>query len=101
NRLLGGSVFTVLLLATSTCLAPPSDALVGLWESRSTSKGGIGHALEFRRDGTVVASTTAIVDLFYRISMDTLFVGPAADPATHSASRFQLATHTLCETRRR
>src|SRR5262245_35912601 len=45
-------VLNVILLATVTCVPATDDTLVGFWESRKTSRGGIGHSLEFRRDGT-------------------------------------------------
>src|SRR4030095_1164735 len=77
-------------LAAAMCLVPHSDALVGFWELKERSKGGIGHALEFRADGTAVASVTVIVNASYRVSEDKVFVGWVGDPAQESESRFRI-----------
>ena len=53
---------------TTACSAATSTQLVGLWESRETSKGGLGHAMEFRADGTFVETFAILLNLFYRIS---------------------------------
>src|SRR5262245_28060529 len=56
---------------TTPCPAPTSTQLiVGLWESRETSKGGIGQALEFRADGRFVETYVILLNMFYRISGD-------------------------------
>jgi hypothetical protein len=65
---------------TTTCSAATSTQLVGLWESRETSKGGLGHAMEFRADGSFVETFAILLNLFYRISGDHLALveAPAA-----------------------
>lgn len=57
------------------CPVPMSPALIGLWESNETTKGGIGQALEFRGDGIYVGSLGVLVNMFYRISGDQLQSG--------------------------
>ena len=75
----------VAVLVAAACVAPTSDTLVGFWESARTSKGGIGHTLEFRGDGVAVASTSVIVNLFYRASKGELFVGETPEAAAQSS----------------
>ncbi|TLM59586.1 MAG: hypothetical protein FDZ69_14130 [Deltaproteobacteria bacterium] len=41
---------------------PESQALVGVWESRETTRGGLGIIMEFRQDGGWVDTIGAIVD---------------------------------------
>jgi hypothetical protein len=77
-------VFSVAVLAALTCTTPKAEGLLGFWESKKTSKGGIGHTMEFRPDGVAVLSTTVIVDMFYRTSKGRLFVGEEADPTKQS-----------------
>lgn len=55
-------VLSLLLAAATTCPVPKSSGLVGMWESRITSKGGIGNVIEFRGDGTVVQTMTVLVN---------------------------------------
>jgi hypothetical protein len=64
------------LILSAGLICPRSDnaALTGLWESSSTSRGGIGHTIEFRSDGTFVEAVTVIVDMRYRLEGDRLFV---------------------------
>ncbi len=62
------------------CQVPESNQLVGLWESENRSKGGIGHAFEFRADGSFVESPTVLVDSYYRVSGDHLIVGDKPNP---------------------
>jgi hypothetical protein len=102
GRQLEVDVLTPLLLAAVACMPPTSDVLIGFWESRNTSKGGIGHSLEFRPDGTAVSSTTVIVNMFYRTEDDALFVGTTLEdiaPGTPAASRFKVDGDNLLETR--
>jgi hypothetical protein len=59
--------------------------LVGFWESTAKSKGGIGNALDFRADGTVVAHMVVLVDGKYRIDGDQLVLETAdADEPTRA-----------------
>jgi hypothetical protein len=64
----------------SHCPPPQSDQLVGLWESESRSQGGIGHAIEFRSDGSMAESPTVLVDSYYRVSGDRLIIGERPNP---------------------
>lgn len=72
--------------AALTCVTPATGDLAGLWESRATSKGGIGHAMEFRADGSFVEAATFIVNTFYRATgnrvalLETSGPGAAEDP---------------------
>ena len=78
------AVVLALMVVTSV---PEEVNLVGLWESKATSSGGIGHAMEFRADGTFVQATTVIVDTQYRLVGDRLVVGPEAPGASADASK--------------
>jgi hypothetical protein len=71
------AVFLVLGAALVSLAQAPG--LVGLWDSATTSKGGIGETLEFRADGTFVDATTVIVNAHYRVAGDRLVV--AEQPA--------------------
>jgi hypothetical protein len=65
--------------AFAASCAPPSTAdLAGFWESRDISKGGIGHTLEFRPDGSLVEAIVVLVDLFYRTEGDQFILGETA-----------------------
>ena len=79
-------IAAILALAVATPV-PGAIDLVGLWESEETSSGGIGHALEFRADGTFVQATTVIVDTSYRLIGDRLVVGPDASGASPDGSK--------------
>jgi hypothetical protein len=56
------------------CAAPATPDLVGLWETRGTSKGGIGHTIELRADGTFVEAITVLVSFDYHVAGDKIFV---------------------------
>jgi hypothetical protein len=71
------------------CPQPASAALTGLWESPSTSRGGIGQTLEFRRDGTFVQSTTVLVNSRYETAGDRLTV-TVTPPDPGGAMEFKL-----------
>lgn len=62
----------LLFAAALACPVPQSDQLVGLWESVEKSKGGIGHTVEFRPDGSYVEATAVLVDMYYRATGDQL-----------------------------
>lgn len=63
------------LASTLTCQPALNNELVGLWESTSTSKGGIGNNIEFRIDGSYVAAVTVLVDLRYEVKNGKLYTG--------------------------
>jgi hypothetical protein len=64
--------FVLASMPDAYALQPTS--LVGLWDSATPSKGGIGSTLEFRADGTFVEATTVIVDGYYRVAGDQLLI---------------------------
>jgi len=67
-------ILPILITAIINCTAPSNSDLVGLWESEQVSKGGIGHTLEFKSDGSYVEATTVIVDMRYRFENGKLAV---------------------------
>lgn len=81
---------------TTGCSAPGRQDLVGLWESSDVSKGGIGHTLDFRQDGTYVEATTVIVNSTYRVSGDQLFVDTPGAP--REQFKFRVEGDTLTQT---
>jgi hypothetical protein len=88
-----------LLVAVLACPAPGSKDVVGLWESQQTSKGGIGHTLEFRDNGTFVEASTVLVNFHYRVDGSRLFLSEAAsDDDTKRARDFRLEGNSLIET---
>lgn len=58
---------SLVLATTLTCHPPANQSVMGLWESTSVSRGGIGHNFEFRDDGSYTTAVTVIVDLNYDI----------------------------------
>lgn len=80
-----------LLIAATVCPAPQSSVLVGRWESRTTSKGGIGNVMEFHPDGSFVEALTVLVNLAYAVSGDQLTVAknPGEKPAPETAVHFK------------
>lgn len=67
-------LFPILITAILNCTSPANSDLLGLWESEQVSKGGIGHTLEFKSDGSYIESITVIVDMRYRFDAGKLFV---------------------------
>ena len=82
------------------CSRPADPAVIGLWESVNTSRGGIGHTIEFRPDGTFVEATTVIVNMRYRLQGDELFVRESGgkEPAKESATVVKISERTLIQT---
>jgi hypothetical protein len=92
-------VLTVFVFAAAACQPPASLELVGFWESRKTSKGGIGHTLEFRADGVTLASQTAIVNMSYRVFGDRLLVEESGSANSQAAGvPFQIHDGSLIQT---
>ena len=87
--LLAAILFTSSAARALTCPAPGANDLAGLWESHDTSKGGIGHTVEFRPDGTFVEATTVMVETVYRIAGDHLIVGESPEKALDSTFRIE------------
>jgi len=94
--LLAALLFTGSAVHALTCPAPGTSDLIGLWESQHTSKGGIGHTLEFRPDGTFVEATTVMIDSIYRIAGDHLLLGGAPEAAARD-STFRIEGDTLIQ----
>ena len=88
---------SLLMAAATTCPVPKDLVLVGMWESRSTSKGGIGTVVQFRSDGTVVQTMTVLVNLSYAISGDQLMINniPEGKPSPETATRFKADAETF------
>jgi hypothetical protein len=82
------------------CAPFGSQALVGVWESRQVSKGGIGHAFQFSLDGTFVDAMTVIVDFHYEISGDRLISTQTfpQDSAPPTELKFRVDGDRLIET---
>jgi hypothetical protein len=74
-------ITAVALAASLTCHAPINENLVGLWESTNTSRGGIGHNFEFRKDGTYTSAVTVLVDLTYVIKNGVFYTSNNKDKA--------------------
>lgn len=60
------SLQLILLTTVLSCSAPTNTNVVGFWESERTSKGGIGHTFEFKKDGSYLEAVSVIVDQKYR-----------------------------------
>jgi hypothetical protein len=90
-------MFVAMLVAAATCAAPGANELVGLWESRSTSKGGIGSTVEFRADGVAITSLTVLVNMVYRVSGDRLDVATSEDQLKGDGMTFKVDADTLTQ----
>ncbi len=60
------SLQLILLTAVLNCSPPSNMNVVGFWESERTSKGGIGHTVEFQKDGSYLEAVSVILDQKYR-----------------------------------
>ncbi len=69
------NLFTVALASTLACQPVGDEKIVGLWESATTSRGGIGNNIEFRKDGSFITAMTVIVDLNYQVKEGKLYTG--------------------------
>jgi hypothetical protein len=101
KTLLAAILFTSSAAHALTCPQPETQDLVGFWETRDTSKGGIGHTVEFRPDGAYVEATTVLVNGAYRVSGDRLIVGETASAmegdTAAQGSRFEIQGDTLIQ----
>ena len=68
----------VLVLMTVVLAVPAfaADKLVGRWESTTRSQGGIGQTYEFREDGTMSVTPTAMVDGKYKVEKNVATILP-------------------------
>lgn len=67
------NLIAVAIASTLACQSVPDETLVGLCESDTTSRDGIGNNIEFRRDGSFVAAVTVLVDLNYQVKDGKLY----------------------------
>jgi hypothetical protein len=80
------NLIALALASTLTCQPVINKELVGLWESTSISKGGIGNNIEFRMDGSYIAAVTVLVDLRYEVKNGKLYTGKnAGEPVSYEA----------------
>jgi hypothetical protein len=90
-------IFAVALAVTLAATSPENTfKLPGLWESAETSLGGIGQAIEFRKDGTFTESTVVLVDIPYRLDGKRLVLGKENEKG--GAFTFAFEGTTLVET---
>jgi hypothetical protein len=88
-------------LALAISASSPGDSrLIGVWESRETSQGGIGGAFEFRPDGSYVDATLVIVEIPYRVDGNRLILGGDASGAgaEKNVSTFRFDGDALVQT---
>ena len=80
------NLFSLLLASTLTCQPVVNKDLVGLWESTSISRGGIGNNIEFRIDGSYNAAVTVLVDLRYEVKNGKLYIAKnPGEPVSYKA----------------
>jgi hypothetical protein len=80
------NLIALALASTLTCQTSLNKELVGLWESTSISKGGIGNNIEFRIDGSYIAAVTVLVDLRYEVKNGRLYTGKnTGEPVSYEA----------------
>jgi hypothetical protein len=80
------NLIALALASTLTCQPAVNKELVGLWESTSISKGGIGNNIEFRTDGSYIAAVTVLVDLRYEVKNGKLYTGKnTGEPVSYEA----------------
>jgi len=73
-------VVIALVASVLGCAAPSDTAVVGFWESESTSRGGIGQTIELKASGEFLSSTAVMVDQLYRTADGKLFVAGNGAP---------------------
>lgn len=82
-----------------SCPLPGSPDLIGLWESRDVSKGGLGQALELRENGLFVQSTIVMIGARYEVSGDRLTLRmESPEPSPPMESTFRLKGDRMIET---
>ena len=64
------------------CVASTDTAVVGFWESESTSRGGIGQTIELKASGELLSSMTIMVDEVYRTADGKIFIAGSGAPFT-------------------
>jgi len=57
-----------------SCDPTGNDQVIGLWESASITKGGIGNNIEFKKDGSFHAALAVLVDLNYEVKDKKLYL---------------------------
>src|SRR4051794_21293266 len=98
-RVVPGTVSGAWASGSRPCPDPGAQSLVGLWESRTVSNGGIGQTLELRANGLFVQTTTVMVNSRYEIAGDRLTVRTESPgPAETMEFTFRLTGNQLIET---
>jgi len=70
-------LISLALVSALTCIQPSTDKLLGFWESNTTSRGGIGNNIEFRKDGSYNSSVVVLVDLAYVVINGKIYISPS------------------------
>jgi hypothetical protein len=68
------NILAIVLASTLVCQAPQNANVIGLWESTAITRGGIGHNIKFRSDGSYKTATVVLVDLAYDIRNGKLYI---------------------------
>jgi hypothetical protein len=92
-------VILELLFVAAGCTAPDSTEVVGLWESQRRSKGGIGHAIELRPNGTYMEGSVVLADMRYRVADGQLIEMDGNGPTERvvRTTSFQINGRSLVE----
>ena len=80
--------------------AGAGSMLIGKWESVARSKGGLGHALEFHRDGSLSHTTGAMVEETYRVEGSRLITssrGTRTGKVTENVTEIRFEGDTLIQ----
>jgi hypothetical protein len=93
------SLQLILLTAVLNCSAPADTNVAGFWESEQTSKGGIGHTLEFQKDGSYLEAVSIIVDQRYHYENSKLTIIDPQEKTNNNVnvSEIKLDLMTLTE----
>ena len=85
----GTSAAVVLALATVCAAQDHGAGLVGRWESEVRSISGLGTTLQFRDDGVLSITSSAMADSTYRLRGNRLVMS-FVDPVTSEESKIKL-----------
>ena len=85
------SLQLILLAAVLNCSAPSNPEIVGFWEVERTSKGGIGHTLEFMKDGSYLEAVSVIVDQKYHYENGKLSIIDPQDGTSNNENTTEIA----------
>lgn len=85
----------MLLAAVLNCSAPSNPSIVGFWETERTSKGGIGHTVEFGKDGAYLEAVSVIVDQKYLYKNGKLSIFDLQDGAANNENTSEIALEKM------